>query len=730
MGSFGASSFSIHIPPRPGGGGRLANVTGRTSRKEKRNPFAGIEKQNYAEVTKTCMERGILFEDPEFPADYTSLSSGCGNHMIEWRRPSEICNDPKFFVGGASRFDVKQGMLGDCWLLAAISSLTMNQKLLNRVVPPNQHFNINYTGCFRFNLWNQGKWVEVLVDDRLPTQNGRLIYMHSVEENEFWGALLEKVYAKVNGSYESLRGGTTTEAMEDFTGGITEQIDLKSPPNKLFSIMQKAFQRCSMMGCSLDPIPGQIEAKLSNGLICGHAYSITGLTTLDARSGLNTPSVNGKIPMVRVRNPWGESEWNGPWCDKSSEWRFIPDAEKKKIGLTHEEDGEFWMTFQDFCHHFQKLEICNLAPDSLDDEELSQKSKKKWETTIESGSWVPRVNAGGCVNYMNTFWTNPQFRVTLTDVDDDDDDDLCTLIIGLLQKDRRKKRKEGIKNLTIGYMVYKLDANDSGDIKDLNYFRYHGSCDKSPSFINTREICGRHKLPQGKYLIIPSTFEPNNAGDFLLRLFTEKINKTDVVDEPTGIKESEPQAEDDVSNPQFTALKEQENNLRENFMKIAGEDMEIDAYELMDVLNTVFRKDSLLEFRFDGFGIEACRSMVAMHDGDMSGKLGFDEFQTLWKDLFRWKTTFKKFDIDKSGNLNSYELRSALNHSGFKLSNTTFQALVMRYSNKAGFIAFGDFVLCAIRLKSMLASFKNHETKNSGISGFHLDDFIQLSMYS
>ena len=57
---------------------------------------------------------------------------------------------------------------------------------------------------------------------------------------------------------------------------------------------------------------------------------------------------------------------------------------------------------------------------------------------------------------IDTFWTNPQFRVTLTDVDDDDDDDLCTLIIGLLQKDRRKKRKEGVQNLTIGYMIYKV----------------------------------------------------------------------------------------------------------------------------------------------------------------------------------------------------------------------------------------------------------------------------------
>jgi len=61
------------------------------------------------------------------------------------------------------------------------------------------------------------------------------------------------VMFRLNGSYENLKGGSSSEAMEDFTGGLTENFDLtQNPSPNLVQIMTKAVELESMMGCSID----------------------------------------------------------------------------------------------------------------------------------------------------------------------------------------------------------------------------------------------------------------------------------------------------------------------------------------------------------------------------------------------------------------------------------------------------------------------------------------------
>lgn len=95
----------------------------------------------------------MLFEDPEFPADAKSLfHSKYVNEDIEWIRPHLISveKNPQFFERGFSRFDVKQGKLGDCWFLSAAANLTKYDKLFTRVVCDDNSFVEKYAGIFHF----------------------------------------------------------------------------------------------------------------------------------------------------------------------------------------------------------------------------------------------------------------------------------------------------------------------------------------------------------------------------------------------------------------------------------------------------------------------------------------------------------------------------------------------------------------------------------------------------
>lgn len=107
--------------------------------------------QNYTQLRSVSLEKQQLFEDTEFPAVDESIQySGAMDRKIEWLRPKEIVENPTFFAGGVSRFDVRQGELGDCWLLAAIASLTQNLNIFHRVVPEEQDFDKDYCGMFHF----------------------------------------------------------------------------------------------------------------------------------------------------------------------------------------------------------------------------------------------------------------------------------------------------------------------------------------------------------------------------------------------------------------------------------------------------------------------------------------------------------------------------------------------------------------------------------------------------
>ena len=102
----------------------------------------------YNELKEKFEGTSDLFEDSTFEATYKSCfgvnrpdpeDEGAGHDpekdRIEWMRPAEIMekcfNRPgshaQVFVDGASKFDLVQGNLGDCWLVASVACITTRE---------------------------------------------------------------------------------------------------------------------------------------------------------------------------------------------------------------------------------------------------------------------------------------------------------------------------------------------------------------------------------------------------------------------------------------------------------------------------------------------------------------------------------------------------------------------------------------------------------------------------
>ncbi|XP_069546243.1 calpain-2 catalytic subunit-like [Brachyistius frenatus] len=674
-----------------------------------------FSKQDYEELQQQCLESGRLFEDNCFPAERKSLGyNELGPYSpktrdIVWMRPTELCSNPKFIDDGATRTDICQGALGDCWLMAAIASLTLDQRILSRVVPHGQSFTERYAGIFHFQFWQFGEWVDVVVDDRLPTRDGKLLFVHSAEGSEFWSALLEKAYAKVTGCYEALSGGNTIEGFEDFTGGIAEIYTLNKAPPKLFQIIQRALGLGSLLGCSIDITSSyESEAVTALKLVKGHAYSVTGAGEVNFHGML--------VQLVRIRNPWGQVEWTGSWSDGSSEWNYVSEDEKSKLNHVAE-DGEFWMSYTDFIKQFSKLEICNLTPDTLMTDDVGH-----WNNYQFEGMWRVGSTAGGCRNHSATFSSNPQFVVRLEDVDDDplDGEDGCTFLVGLMQKDGRRQMRLQRNLETIGFAIYKVPDEYKGRSNihlGPDVLLRQSPVAMSNTFINTREVCDRFKLPPGEYAIVPSTFQPHKNGSFILRVFSEKQAATSQLKEDIDAQiEEEKVSESDVD-PHFKQL----------FKQIAGNDSEVSVFELVRILNNVVSHQS--DIKTDGFSIETGRLIVSLLDKDESAKLGLMEFHLLWSKIQKYREIFMTHDTDNSGTMSSHEMRRAATKAGFHINSPVLQAIVIRYADAQCAIDFDSFVGCLIKLEMLFKMFKALERSGSGKIELDLQQWLCLAIH-
>eukprot|EP00752_Nemacystus_decipiens_P008666 g7736.t2 len=343
----------------------------------------------YGCVTRKC--DFFRWADDDAPHTRQALS-------LVWRRFSP----PRFRLatvaegqadGGFKPQDIRQGAVGDCWFLAGLAVVSERPDLISRVVGGNGDL-ADTSGCFEVNLFKDGRWERVLVDNWLPCKDpGKLrgkekgldhlpAFAKASSNNKTWPCIIEKAFAKQHGSYDAISGGHVCDAFEALTGAPTETVMLDSHDSegnwaKLLSFNQAGFP----MGCATAWDPSSYCRGLRDvGLVSTHAYSVLEVRELPLGvRGARQPSIRDwaglgsataaaeqarrrdgeaagqPLRLVRVRNPWGKREWTGDWSQESDKWS---DSVRAELGWSEKNDGTFWMTWQDFMTRFELVDVC------------------------------------------------------------------------------------------------------------------------------------------------------------------------------------------------------------------------------------------------------------------------------------------------------------------------------------------------------------------------------------
>ncbi|KAK4033226.1 hypothetical protein C8A01DRAFT_50149 [Parachaetomium inaequale] len=295
------------------------------------------------------------------------------------KRVGEIFDDPKFYIDGPTANDVRQGRDGDCWLMAALCTLSNKRGLIERVcVARNED-----VGVYGFVFHRDGEWISEIIDDHLylikpdydEARMGRrpnmeralwedieradseekyrktyqsnseaLFFAQCENANETWLPLLEKAYAKAHGDYAAIEGGFTGEGIEDLTGGVTTELfttDILDKEHFWRELMR--VNEDFLFGCSTGMWDlGYGERK---GIQEGHAYSVMRAVEIDGQR------------LVLLKNPWGRGEWTGAWSDGSKEW--TPEW-LTKLNHRFGDDGAFWISYKDLLRKYQSFDRTRL----------------------------------------------------------------------------------------------------------------------------------------------------------------------------------------------------------------------------------------------------------------------------------------------------------------------------------------------------------------------------------
>jgi hypothetical protein len=308
-------------------------------------------------------------------------------------------------IGDVDPSDIKQGQVGDCWLLSGIASLAEYDGAVRRLFRKTKHmeempFEDGRPNMYTITLWDLKTWkeVDILIDERLcakPDGSGHLLGAKPSEDGELWVCYLEKAIAIHCGGWDKIDGGDCTHAWALLTGCKYQYMiqrnqmgkfacyakfnpdtqqwatlanspheghqgtwqvpwpqvgggggqDLTLTEDELFRRLCVWDDENFLIGAASK---GSSDKETTDGIVDNHAYSIIDCKNDVAGTG---------IDLIQVRNPWGHGEIDdGMFVGSGAGWKKYPQI-RKALSPVMDDAGVFWVTKQEFFKHYETISL-------------------------------------------------------------------------------------------------------------------------------------------------------------------------------------------------------------------------------------------------------------------------------------------------------------------------------------------------------------------------------------
>ena len=283
---------------------------------------------------------------------------------ITWRRAVDfMIGKYNVFIGDPSPSDIREGLMKNRSFLCSIACLVEHPLLMKRIILPDSQI-MNPFGKYQLQLYDCGLRRTIVIDDYFPCYPNSGPICSRGHNNELWILLIEKAFAKMYGSYHSIKNRTINEIMTDLTGCPYGTITLREKVSEKKVNRMNLWNRLQYYadtGCLLSVtvprgnrlIQGQkqkqkeesgqgqeeeLGLELGSEFLFSNLYSITGLSAGYSYAILRLAETSTGIRLLQLRNPWGAGgmEWNGDWSDTCPLW-----TEEIKVRTCKESDLQY-----------------------------------------------------------------------------------------------------------------------------------------------------------------------------------------------------------------------------------------------------------------------------------------------------------------------------------------------------------------------------------------------------